>query len=108
MIILTRALVRQVRAVLRKSLPRGRGRGLKPRLQLQTGPDGLTLCMHTPEVVVAYVRPGPLPAERLFLPAEALDELAGKEATEVTLTGHKGGGVQARWLEGGVPQVRGY
>ena len=61
MIEITRALARQVRAVLRKSTPPGTARGHRPPLALHAGRDGLRVRGHHTEVMVEYHQPGPRP-----------------------------------------------
>ena len=46
MIQITRALARQLRAVLRKAAPLGSGRNDRPSLSLHAGPDGMQIRCH--------------------------------------------------------------
>jgi hypothetical protein len=106
-ITLPRALARQFKAVLRKAQPPGAGRGSRPLVLMQAGPDGLRLRAQHAEVALEYHQPGPRPEERLCLPGEALDDVEGRTgAVALEPTGPEA--VQARWDDRGVPQVRSY
>ncbi len=106
MIQITRTLARHWRAVLRKTFTTGR-RGRVPLL-LQTGGDGLRLRAVDGDVAVEYHRPGKLPADSLVFPSEALADFEGGREDAVILESVGTEGVQARWNDGGVPQVRDY
>jgi hypothetical protein len=105
---ITRALARQLRAVFRKAVPVGSGRGPWPPLTLYADQEGLRIHAHHPEVAVAFHQPGARPTAVLTLPAEALDDFEGRKEDAVLLDATAPGTVQARWDDGGVPQVRDY
>jgi hypothetical protein len=102
-----RALARQFKAVFRKAHPPGTGRGSRPVVLVQAGPDGVRLRAQHAEVALEYHQPEPRPDERLCLPGEALDDVEGRTG-EVALERTGPEAVQARWDDRGVPQVRSY
>jgi hypothetical protein len=103
---LTRNQARQFRAVLRKAAPAGAGRLPRPALLLRAGPEGLRLCASYPEVAVEYRLPGPRPEETIALSSEALDACAGRQDSPVEVEPVDDGGVQLRWDDDGLPQVK--
>jgi hypothetical protein len=74
---ITRALARQLRAVLRKITPLYTGRGPRPAVALHASPDGLRLRAGYAQAVLEYRLAGPHPEATLAVPAEALDDCAG-------------------------------
>jgi hypothetical protein len=109
MIEISRALVRHVRAVLRKSTPPGAGRGHRPPVLLQAGRDGLRLRCQQPDVAIEYRLPAVLAPEAITLPGEALEDFEGrKEQDLISLERTGADAVLARWEDGGVPQAREY
>src|SRR5436309_1533791 len=106
MIQLTRALARQIRAVLRKSAPIDSGRNYRPSLALHAGPDGLQVRCHHAEVAVELHVPGPRPVDVIVLPNAALEDIEARQDTVVTLTSKDSNIVQAQWDDGGVAQSR--
>jgi hypothetical protein len=106
---ISRALVRHVRSLLRKSISTGMGRGQRPAVRLQAGRDGLHLRSQQSEVALEYHLPGVLTPETFTLPGEALDDFEGRREQDlVSLEGVGTEAVLARWEDGGVPQVREY
>src|SRR5204862_1250722 len=61
-----------------------------------------------PDVIVLYHQDGRQASDLIVLPSDALDDLEGTDDSEVVLTSLNEGGVQARWLNGGVPRVKEY
>jgi len=108
MIQFARSLARQLRAVLRKAGPIGMGRSPRPPLVLQADKDGLRVRANYIEVGVEFRLPGIRPADIITLLAEALDDFEGRKEDVITLENVGPGIVQARWDDGGVPQVRDY
>ena len=108
MIQLTRALARQLRSVLRKSVWAAAPRGIRPPVVLRAERDGLRVCASDPEVAVEYHQPGSYPPEVLAVAAEVLDDCEGRTDAAVTLERVGTGTVQARWEDKGVPQVKDY
>jgi hypothetical protein len=105
---ITRALARQFRAVLRKVTPLYAGRGPRPAVVLNAGPDGLRLRAGYAQAALEYRLAGPRPEETLALPAEALDDCAGSKDTPVLIEKVSADGVQTRWDDAAVPQVRNF
>jgi hypothetical protein len=103
---ITRALARNFRAVLRKVTPLYAGRGPRPAVVLHAGPDGLRLRSGYAQAALEYRLAGPRPEEALVVPAEALDDCASSKDTPVLIEKVSADGVQIRWDDGGVPQVR--
>ncbi len=108
MITLTRALARQLRAILRKSTLAKVPRGLRLPFVLHADHDGLRLRNQQVDVAVEYHHPGACSPEVLALPAGALEDCEGRGDTPVTLESTAPETVQARWDDGGVPQLREY
>ena len=108
MITLTRALARQLRAVLRKSIPLGSGRGSRPPLSLHADGSGLRVRAQHAEVAVEFHQSGVRTADVITIPSESLDEFEGPKEDAVILENVGASKVQARWNDGGVPQVREY
>lgn len=108
MIQITRSLARQLRAIIRKSVLVGASRYALQSVALRTDEQGLRIRVPGPEVAVEYHQPGALPPETICLPTEALDNFAGAKDTSVLLETIAPGTVQARWDDGGVPQVQEY
>src|SRR5262249_59113218 len=105
---MTRRLARQLRAVLRKAVPQGAGRLPRPPLALHAGPEGLRVRAHQPDVAVEHQQPGSHPTDTFALPGEALDDFEGARDSVVQLEKVGEGSIQARWEDGGMPQVRHY
>src|ERR1019366_1729198 len=108
MIQIARALARQLRAVLRKAAPVESARNYRPSLAFHAGPEGLQIRCHHADVAVEWHLPGPRLNDALVLPHGALDDLEARQDSPVTLTATDANVVQARWEDGGVPQVRDY
>jgi hypothetical protein len=105
---MTCRLARQLRAVLRKAVPQGAGRVPRPPLVLHAGPEGLRVRAHQRDVAVEYQQPGTRPADTFALPGEALDDFEGARDAMVLLEKVGEGSIQAKWEDGGLPQVRDY
>jgi hypothetical protein len=105
---MTRRQARQLRAVLRKAVPLGIGRVPRPPLVLQANSDGLRIRAHQLDVTVEYLQPGSRPLDTLALPGEFLDDIEGARDSVVTLEKIADDTVQAKWDDGGLPQVRDY
>ena len=108
MIEMTRRLVRQLRAVLRKAVPLGAGRVPRPPLVLHADKEGLRVRAHQLDIAVEYHQPGSRPVETLALPGQILDDVEGARDTVVRLEKNGDDNVQAKWDDGAVPQVRDY
>ena len=61
MLAITRALARQLQAVLRKSVFARTPKGIRPPVVLQAGPDGLRVRARHHDAAVEYHQPGPTP-----------------------------------------------
>src|SRR5690606_29914999 len=85
MIQITRSLARQLRAVFRKAVPPGSGRGPRPPLMFHADREGLRVRSHHPEVAVEFHLPGTYPVDRIALPPEALDDFEGRKDDAVVL-----------------------
>ena len=108
MIQFTRALARQLRAVLKRSVWAAAPRGTRPPVVLRAERDGLRVCAYDPEVTVEYRQPGQFAPEVLAVAAEVLDDCEGRTDATVTLANGGTDAVQARWEDKGVPQVKDY
>src|SRR5262249_10805221 len=70
--------------------------------------EGLRVRAHQLDITVEYYQPGSRPVETLALPGQSLDDLEGARDTAVRLAKNGDDRVQAKWDDGGVPQVRDY
>ena len=104
MITINRALARQVRAVFRKALGIT-SHSLTYPLTLETGPDGLHVRAISPDAAVEYHQSGDLPAERLRVPFDLLNDCEGRKPEPVQLDPEGDKAVVARWRDGNVPQI---
>jgi hypothetical protein len=105
---ITRALARRVRAVLRKSMGPAALRNMPVCVILEADAESLRIRLHHEEVAVEYTHAGSHPVDTLALPLQALDDFEGRQDAPVTLETTASGSVQARWDDGGVPQVKDY
>jgi hypothetical protein len=105
MIALPRALARQFRAVLRRSLLDQEPRGSWPLLLCRAGKDGLVLQACQGDVAVRYHLQGACPPEAIAFRASVLAEFEGRRDDPVELEQVAFGKGQARWTDGGVPRV---
>lgn len=108
MIELTRAHARQLRTVLRKSLPTGCTRFYHPPISLTGSETGLRIRVHNPEVAVEWQIPGSWMADTITLPSSALADFEGRRDDGVTLAAKNKEVIHAEWCDGSVPQSRDY
>jgi hypothetical protein len=105
MLELSRRLLRQFRAVLRRSLVDPGTRGVWPLLHGSAGPDGLFLHASQGDLALSYHLPGDrLPATLVFR-ASVLADLESPEETPIVLEASGPGQGQARWEEKGQPRT---
>src|ERR1043165_3976346 len=108
MIAIPRTFAKQLRAVLRKAAPNGSVRTYKPPLSFHAENGVLRIRAHHEAVAVECRVPGTWPAESLTLPMSALDDFEKGRHEQIELEAQGKESVQARWIDGGVPQVRDY
>jgi hypothetical protein len=101
---LPRALARQFRAVLRRSLMADAPRGPWPLVLCRAGEGGLTLHARSEDLAVRYHQPGRRPPDAIAFRASLLAEFEGRADTPVTLEQVASGKGRAGWGEGGVPR----
>lgn len=106
MLTILRSLARQLRAVIRKAAPLGSPRGLKPPILLEANRQGLCVRVQLPDVAVEYHQAGSHAPGSIHLPFDALDGFSGRHDVPILLEEHGPDTLQARWDDGGVPQVR--
>lgn len=104
MIVLPRALARQLRTILRRCL-QPLGPSQPPWVRLHTGPHGLEMAAHQQQCVTVYQQPGKGTSETLFVPSDVLADIQGKDGEVVLETTGEGKG-EARWDDAGVPRCR--
>ena len=104
MIELTRVLVRQFRAVLRKSVPAADPRGPSPPVLCQADRRGLTLSCRQGSIGVRHHTPGSLPAGSVAVPFPVLAELESAVG-EITLEQTSPFKGRASWQSAGEPRV---
>jgi hypothetical protein len=105
---ITRLLARQFRAMIRRCVPAGTGRGAAPTIVVHTGADGLRLQAQQPDVAVELHQPGLRDKAIIALPAKVLDDCQGARPSAVIVEPTGRGTVQVRWDDGGVPQTMEY
>jgi hypothetical protein len=101
---LTRALARQFRTVLRRSLLEQEPRPSCPLVQCRAGDDGLTLQARCIDMALRYHQSGKRPADAIAFPATVLAEFEGRAESPVVLEQVAAGKGRARWDDGGVPR----
>ena len=103
MILLTRRLALDVRAVFRRALCLSSRGGLPP-VHLEAGPEGLRLRCRDQESAVEYHHPGEQSAAECRIPFEMLADVEGRRDEPVRIEPQKGS-VSATWQNGPVPCV---
>jgi hypothetical protein len=103
-ITVSRSLVRQLRAVFRRTL-RMTSRDTGPNLLLAAGPDGLRIQARNMHAAVEHHVPGDFPVEQICLPFAFLAECEGGRAEPVVLEQERDGCVAAQWSDNRIPQV---
>jgi hypothetical protein len=104
-IALPRALARQYRAVLRRSLMDQESRGSWPLVLCRAGKDGLVLQACQGDMALRYHLEGARQPEAIAFRASVLAEFEGRRDDPVELEQLSFGKGQARWTDGGVPRV---
>jgi hypothetical protein len=104
-IALPRALARQFRAVLRRSLMDQVPRGDWPLVLCRAGKYGLTLQASQGDLALRYHRGGAHAPEAIAFRAAVLAEFEGRRDDPVELEQVAFGKGQARWTDGTVPRV---
>lgn len=101
MIAIPRSLVRQLRSVFRRLVQKSD----RAIVSLKADRNGLRVRLHTAEIQAEYRVEGSYASERMAFPFDALAAFEGKGTGQVTLE-LTSSGVQAKWDDGAVPQVR--
>jgi hypothetical protein len=105
MIAFSRALARQFRAVLRRSLLDKEPRGSWPLVLFQASNEGLVLQACQRDTAVRYHLDGSYLPEAIAFRASVLAELEGRRDDPVELEQVAFGKGQAKWVDGDVPKV---
>lgn len=105
MIQIPRSQMHQLRTIFRK-LVKKPSSTKPPFVSFQTDRNGLRVRLHNIEVLAEFQQPGTFSPETISVPFESLSNLDGRGNGMVTLENTGPGTVQARWEEGGVPQVQ--
>jgi hypothetical protein len=105
MIALPRALARQFRAVLRRSLLDQEPRRSWPLVLCRAGKDGLVLQACQGDMALRYHLQGARSPEAIAFRASVLAEFEGRRDDPVELEQVAFGKGQARWSDGSVPRV---
>jgi hypothetical protein len=95
----TRVLIRQIRAALRRSVLLHCPKNTNTAVIFHTGRDGLTIYAQNEGIALEYHSKGSYPSQQLALPAAALDDFEGGGKAVVTLEEGQGGKVAATWDE---------
>src|SRR5262245_3693020 len=104
-IAIPRALARQFRAVLRRSLLDKEPRGSWPLVLFQASKDGLVLQACQSDMAVRYYLDGSRSPEAIAFRASVLAEFEGRRDGQVELEQVAFGKGQAKWVDGNVPKV---
>jgi hypothetical protein len=105
---LSRALLRQFRAVVRRALLDTDRRGPWPVVICRADQRGLSLEAFQGEVAVRHQQPGSHPPEVIAFPGAMLADMEGRGAEPVVLELIEPGKGRARWADGAVPRVMGF
>lgn len=106
MIVLTRALARQARILIRRSLQQQGPRNHWPLLVCRTSAAGLALTAMQDGLALCYQKAAPdLPEETLTFSASLLAKIEGRDETPVFLEQTAPTQGQLRWTEGAVPRA---
>ena len=100
MIAIHHPLIRQVRAVLRKSVLATGLRYIVPPVVLKTDSEALCILAGQTDVIVQYRQPGEFETESLSLPATALSDFEGRGDDLVSLEKKDAKQVVASWSDG--------
>jgi len=103
LILLTRRLALDVRAVFRRALCLSSRGGLPP-VHLEAGPDGLWIRCRDQDCAVEYHHPGEQSAANCWIPFAMLADVEGRRDEPVRIEPQKGS-VSATWQNGPVPCV---
>lgn len=105
MITLSRLLVRQVRAALRRAGIHKDHGTLNSPVAIIADRDGLRIRAYSSAAVLEYHRPGDAAPESMLVPQQFFDDCEGRKDEEVVLEKQKNGGVAAQCREGKAPQL---
>lgn len=109
MIEISRSLIKQFRAVLRKSAwQHVRRGGLCPVVEFIARPNELTIRSQLNNVAIACCIADAYESEALSVPANALEDFEGRGQARVSLEAINSDRVLARWDEAGVPHEKTY
>lgn len=106
MIQISRLLARQLRSVFRKLGTRSTAGIAKVSFLAQ--PHGLLVRLHRAEILAEYELAGEFSHNEFIIALQALADFEGRNGDMVTFDTNENGIVQARWEDGGLPQVMGY
>lgn len=106
MIGLTRNQLLLVKNVCRRAFWRKTPRGLRPPVVFSAGPAGLVVRVQSDRLALEYRGPAQGIERQVILPATALEELAGRDDSQVVLTQPLQQRAQAQWEDSGLPQCR--
>lgn len=107
MIQMPRSLARLLRAVFRKLVKKPTGTE-RPLVAIRADRTGLRVRLHNTDVLAEFEQAGSYSPETVAVPFDALADFDGKGNGTVILADAGPGSVEARWDDGGVPQVREY
>lgn len=106
MIQISRSLARQLRGVFRKLASRSTAGIAKTSFTAQ--PHRLLVRLHRAEILAEYELIGEFEHGEFIIALQALADFEGRNGDMVTFDTSENGMVQARWEDGGLPQVMGY
>jgi len=104
-ITVTRSLIRQFRAVVRRALVERPVGGINNRVVFRSGSDGLRIQVTSPQVAIEVHQPGEFETEELIVPAEFLADAEGRSHDAITLESQGHDKVLASWTDRGIPQM---
>src|SRR5438046_5245768 len=104
MIQIPRSVVKQLRAIFRRLMPRGRNT-VVPAVSFHAVESHLLVRLHRLDVSAEFRIDGQFATDTFVVPLDALAEFEGKDNSPVTLERVQSGGVQAKWDDKGIPRV---
>lgn len=105
MITISRSILRQFRALVRKAGIHKTSSALASPLVLVARDDGLKILAQSHDVSLCRELPGSFANEQFVLPLQFLDDCAGRKDVPVTIENQPDGRIAAQWREGGIPQL---
>ena len=108
MIQVSRSIIRQFRAVFKKSVSLHCQKSSHPPIVMKADAHGLTIHAQHDGLALSVHVDGLLSAEQIIVPARALEDFEGRDQTNVELQYTTSTKILARWTDRGVPREAEY